>query len=82
MVWRWSKERIVAAIRAWRKHDPLLRHVYRNDPSLHHAARRFFGSWRNAVHAAGAKPFLQRWTKQAIIGTLRTYREQGLPKAM
>lgn len=75
---RWSKERIVVAIQSRQKHDPSLRHVCKDDQGLYYAAFRFFGSWRNAVLAAGAKPYHRRWTKQSIVQAIRARHEQGV----
>ena len=79
MARRWNKERIVAAIRSEQKHDPSLRHVCIHDKGLYYAAYRFFGSWRKAVLAAGAKPFNRQWTKESIVRAIRDRHKQCLP---
>lgn len=79
MARKWSQERIVAAIRARRQDDPFLQHVCRDDPGLYYAAFRFFNGWRNAVEAAGAKPYHRKWTKERIVEAIRTRHAQGLP---
>ncbi len=79
MVWRWDKTRIVAALCAWRKRDPQLRRVYKNDPALYAAAYRLFDNWHDAIAAAGVRPRLRSWTKQRVIDSICAYRERGVP---
>ncbi len=79
MTWRWSKERIIVALRAWRKRDPQLLHVYRYDSTLYYAAYRLFGNWNDAIEAAGVPPRRRRWTKQDIVAAIRARLQRNLP---
>lgn len=56
--------------------------VVDEEPRLELAARMHFGSWREAVEAAGFRPTgLRSWTRERIIGELRTLDRRGAPLA-
>jgi hypothetical protein len=54
----WTNQRIVAAIHArLRLQKPMNSYaLYKQDRGLHHAAKRHYGNWRNALLAAGLNP--------------------------
>ena len=64
---------------AWRKRDPQLLHVYRYDPTLYHAAYRFFGNWHDAIEAAGVHRRQRGWSKQRVVDAIRAYHTHGVP---
>jgi len=83
----WSKDKIVRAIR---KHegegaDLLSAEFKRAHKQLYSAAcaRRYFGSWRRAIEAAGLDYDGIRgnhfWSRAKIIATIREFRVQGVP---
>ena len=75
---RWSRESVLAAIRSRHERGLPLIGVWRDDKGLEVAARNHFGTWENAVRAAGL-PTKMRWTKEHVIEAIQRRREQGLP---
>lgn len=82
----WTKDRILERIRELHKEgrDLSWRHVSTQiDPQLAAAAtkRKHFGSWRNAIQAAGLKygdiRRYREWDEQAVIDRVRQLHEQG-----
>jgi hypothetical protein len=82
----WTKERIIERIRQLHAAgcDLSWRHVSTNvDPQLAAAAtkQKHFGSWRNAIEAAGLKYSeirrYREWDEQAVINRLRELYAQG-----
>lgn len=69
---QWSPARILATIRSLaRRGRPRRREIQRRYASLMNAAARTYGSWRNAIIAAGVDPIkfrrVQPWTQDRII---------------
>lgn len=65
---------------AWRQHWICLSHIWRNDQSFYAAARRLFGSWPNAVQAAGLVPRIRhRWTPASVLKAVKARYHAGLP---
>ena len=58
----WNKERVVASLLArLREQKPIYSNALaRDERSLYHAARRYFGSWNQAMLAAGLDPAAHR----------------------
>jgi hypothetical protein len=85
---RWSSKRIVATIRRIGRRPEALRYasVYRRRRSLCEAARKCFGSWRQALLAADIAPQSvqgnQRWDRESIIEAIleRALRHQPLAR--
>lgn len=82
----WTRERIIKRIRQLHEAgcDLSWRHVSTNvDPQLAAAAtkRKHFGSWRNAIEAAGLRYSeirrYREWDEQAVIDRLRELYAQG-----
>lgn len=68
---RWSPERVLLAIRAWHQRSPD-GCLSADDPALAQAARKYFGSRRQALLAAGVTPSKsQKWTKGRIIEAIQ-----------
>ena len=76
----WTEQTVIEAIQArQRKHLPL-QNVGRHDPGLAYAASRLFGSWVNALRAAGVKiqpP--RRWTASSVVAQIQHWHRQGVP---
>jgi hypothetical protein len=72
---RWTKKQVLDSIqRATREGIPLSK-VSSFDQGLYNAAKTHFGSWRNAVRAAGLPTTRQQWSKALILaGNLARYR--------
>ncbi len=79
----WTKERVRAAIRRLSRTPAKLQEnqLLKENPALHDAARRLFGSRRAAIRAAGFHPFAFEariwWTKRAVLVAIRQAQNQG-----
>jgi hypothetical protein len=62
----WTKDAIIAAIRARRSQQKALNpgETRRDDSALYSAAKRHFGNWRSALIAAGLSPEVRRRVKR------------------
>ena len=70
---QWTNHMVLAAIRGHHARGTLSR-VWKEDPSLLNAGSKRFGSWQNAVAAAGLKPRqLQHWSTERIVRELRRW---------
>ena len=68
---RWSPERVLLAIRSWHQRSPD-RCLSTDDRALAQAARKYFGSCRQAMIAAGVTPSKpHKWTKRRIIEAIQ-----------
>ena len=81
---KWTPEAIKNHIVARNEKEPLNSHYYaKKYPSVYAAAERLFGSWGNAVEAAGIDYVSVRkynvWSKQRIIVLIREKYEAGDP---
>ena len=75
---RWTKARVVEALRRRHVEGPPLSHVWRDDKPLFRAAVRKFGNWHNALRAAGLEPRpYRKWSAERVVDGLRAwYRRQ------
>jgi len=81
----WDKAKIIAALRA-RQNDRLEMNyetVRESDRRLCDAMKRYFGSFDEALRAAGIDPATARsrarWDSNAVVAALRDRRDKGLP---
>jgi len=81
----WTPERVLAEIRALHARGESLQLAQARVwqwGSLEQEARRFFGSWRAAVRAAGFDPDEEglrvRWTPESVLETIRADHAAGL----
>ncbi|MCL6650374.1 MAG: hypothetical protein K6U89_18895 [Chloroflexi bacterium] len=76
---RWSREKIVERLRSRQSAGSGLGAgtVLRDEPKLYYAARSLFGSWSNAVQAAGVDPASvprrPRVTREAVLDEFRRW---------
>ena len=81
---RWSSERVLSEIRAWRdRGEPLYaNHVRINFQELLAASIRYFGNWQTAVEAAGISyeqvRKYRKWSKEAIIQEIHDLHARGV----
>jgi hypothetical protein len=69
---RWNNVRIINAIRRLHSQGTPLTRVWREDKNLYRAAFRVFGSWKEAMRAAGyTRQIRERWTKHRVIERLQ-----------
>ena len=81
MRWRisWSKEQVVEAIRLRHRQGLPIATIHRDDVNLYAAAKRYWGSWNQALHAAGFPPNRRRWSRSVVIQAIHDRARQGLP---
>lgn len=71
---KWTRQRIIQALGDWYASGMPTGSVWEHDPSLGAAARKQFGSWREALKAAGIAPQSRSWTRESVIRELRAWR--------
>ena len=74
----WTRESVVAAIQARHQRDGLVAVLWKEDTGLYSAAKKHFGTWREAVLAAGLQPLTRKWTPQVVIQEILSRHEQGM----
>lgn len=78
---RWSRDAVVAAIRARARAGLALTAftVQKDQQSLKHAARNYFGSWDLALRAAGftPRPLRRDWDEPGTLAAIRARQEDG-----
>jgi hypothetical protein len=75
---KWSEQRVIHAVQDWYRRGKRTG-VWRRDIRLKSAAARYFGSWDNALAAAGLEPLRRKWTKELILEETRKHCRQGTP---
>lgn len=78
----WTRKRLIAEIRRMHKAGESLRFTVVH-PRLRGPANRLFGSWQNAVEAAGFNYdgllLVRRWTPEKVVAAIRKLADEGLP---
>ncbi|TWU39375.1 hypothetical protein [Novipirellula artificiosorum] len=75
---RWSKRKVIEAIRKRNAQGHVLCRTWREEKSLFRAAVNWFGNWGTALEAAGFEPIhRERWTQQRVIERLKAWRERS-----
>lgn len=80
---KWTRERVIREILARESTGQKLSNSRRNgvDSKLYQAGSRVFGSWRNALLAAGISPawvrLTDRWPPEKIVATIRSLAQKG-----
>jgi hypothetical protein len=78
----WTRERVVDGIQSRHRQGLRLVNIGREDAALATAAYKYFGSWEQAVVAAGLEPKRHRkWTRERVIQEVRNWYRQGTPTA-
>lgn len=67
---QWSRQNIITAIRAHHRQGTVWQ-IWKVDLPLFNAGQKYFGSWKNAVRAAGLTPRCLPWSKERILRELR-----------
>ncbi|MFO0915276.1 MAG: hypothetical protein U0795_20105 [Pirellulales bacterium] len=67
----WTDEAVLAGIRKFSHVGTVLSNVYRLDHGLYVAATRRFGTWNNAVQAAGLRPAQRKWSRKRVLQCIR-----------
>jgi len=74
----WTSDAVLEAIRAQRTTATSVAPIWKDDTGLYSVAKKHFGSWRNAVIAAGLQPAHRRWTKELVIQEINARKARGL----
>ncbi len=77
---RLSKEGVVFEIQQRKKQGLPMKCVAKDNRPLANAARVWFGSWSNALAAAGIKPQPRiKWNAEKVVEVIQEYYEKGFP---
>ena len=79
MARKWSKQRVIEVLQTRHRQGHAMSTVWKDDATLYATAKRYFGSWRNAMQAAGLEVQRNRWTKESVIAAIQARQQQGLP---
>ncbi len=77
---RWSRQIVIKEIQARYQQGASMRNVSRHDGALCSTAYSYFGSWNNALVAAGLEPTEKRWSKQRVIDEILAWSKRDSPK--
>lgn len=73
----WSKAEVILAIRKWHEAGRPITNVCKDDQGLYSVAKKHFGTWCEAVIAAGLEPSRRQWTREMVVEELRHRHSQG-----
>src|SRR6056297_1968313 len=76
---KWTKEIIVERLKRWRAEGVPVKSLWRMDPAMTSRATSLFGSWREALAAAGIESARSQWSREIIIERLKQSRGRGMP---
>ena len=76
---KWTKEIIVERLKRWRAEGVPVKSLWRKDPAMTSRATSLFGSWREALAAAGIESARSQWSREIIIERLKQSRGRGMP---
>jgi hypothetical protein len=74
----WSPDAVLQAIREQQDGTKVVAPIWKNDTGLYSVAKKHFGTWRNAVLAAGLQPTKRCWSRELIIQEILARQKQGL----
>jgi len=75
---RWRSQRVLDAILHHHDQGTPIAKIWKVDVTLYSMAKKHFGSWREAVSAAGLKVEQKCWSRQTIIDEIHSASQQGL----
>ena len=76
---RWTKDRLVQAIRAYHAKGVPVQDIRKHDMGLYGSAAKHFGTWPNALQAAGLSACREQWNRQRVLDQIEARHRQGLP---
>lgn len=74
----WTKQGVVEAIRGQHQQGLGTKAIWKRDTGLYSAAKKHFGTWREAVTAAGFEPAHQTWTRDRIVQEIQAWHHSGV----
>lgn len=74
----WTRENVIATIQAGTQRDGKLVALWKEDQGLYSAAKKHFGTWRQAVLAAGLQPTRKKWTPSLVIRSIQARHKGGM----
>jgi len=74
---KWSKQLVIEAIQAHHRDGLPMTKVWKEDANLYSMGKKYFGSWRNAMAAAGLPMQRRTWSKQIVIDEIQTRLQEG-----
>jgi hypothetical protein len=74
---QWTRDLVIEEIQAIASRAGLSQ-AWREHPQLYEVAFRIFGTWNEALMAAGFKPTRRRWTNDAVLDAIRARHAAGL----
>ena len=72
---RWTCNRIIEAIQDWYPGGHPQASVWSHNRNLTAAATRYFGTWHQALRAAGIEPKCRLWTAERVLTALRAWQQ-------
>ena len=75
----WTSEKVLETIRSISQSDEKVSKAWKQDSGLYSASKKHFGSWREAVLAAGCKPARRRWSKELVIHEIQQRNRNDQP---
>jgi hypothetical protein len=76
---KWSKQDVLDAIRERQRSGLSLVGLWRTARPLNRAAKRHFGTWYEALRAAGISDCPRCWTREQVVADLQACHRDGIP---
>jgi hypothetical protein len=76
---RWSAERVIQELQARFPDGQARGNTAKQDQSLTFTAKKYFGSWQDALLAAGIEPRQPKWSEARVIEAIQDGYVQGRP---
>jgi hypothetical protein len=74
---RRTSEEVLAVIQQWYLKEGCIQGILKLNPGLDKDAKRHFGTWRQAVEAAGYQCLRRQWSQDAILSEIQLRIENG-----
>jgi hypothetical protein len=78
---QWTAELVIEVLQAWQREHGTTAGITRQEKSLSHVAKRYFGGMEEAMVAAGLPPTRRRWSRQRVLDTIQARLSRGEPMA-
>lgn len=77
--WQWSRDTVLREIRSRAESETKLCSCPKLNNCLYQAAKKHFGTWREAVRAAGCIPTRRSWSRKVVIREIQQRHQRDLP---